>query len=197
MRENGLRNNNYDRTKRRWGQESYVTRGSRAGIARKMAFRGGAWSLRGNKTQGRPAGGERKELGHEGCRWCDDEKAQETERHLVEECRALRGYRATWEGEIDMERGQQWRQWGDEKQSAKMREMKGMNTRDRRQDKGAEVASRNFMSEIEKMLKEKKGDSLMGPTQGQFGSEDAWRRRQLDLDYADIVDMIEKDYENE
>ena len=207
VKENGLRNNDYERTKRKWGQETYITRGSRADIARKMAFRGGAWSLRGNKTESRSVGGERKDAGQEGCRWCDDEKAKETEKHLVEECSALRRHRERWEGEIDKERGKQWRRWGDEQQSAKMREMKGVNNRggasgekgvkDRRQGKGAEAASRKLMSVIEQMLKKKTGESLMGPTQGQFGTEDSWRRRQLDLDYADIVDLIEKDYENE
>ena len=204
IKEEGERNNKYGETKKRFGQEAYITKGNREGVALKMAFRGGAWALRGNKTAERRKPEKDGGKYERGCRWCEKEESEETERHLVDECTEMKGHRGDFVRQINAVRGEKWRTLGNQEQSALMREMKGLNSngwqrnptkKERERESKVEMASRRFMNAIAKDLKTKTRDNLMGRVQGQFGSETDWMRRQLDLDYADIVAMIERDEE--
>ena len=86
-----------------------------------------------------------------------------------------------------------------------MRELKGLNakgwTETRREGMSeteqAEIASRKYLAAIEMALRRKTGDELMGEVQGQFGSEEAWMRRQMDLDMDEVVSLIVKECEEE
>ena len=129
----------------------------------------------------------------------------ENEEHVVDDCTALRQERGHWEKEVTEAKGEEWKTRGNEKTSARMREMKGMNVGSWEKQKGgvmngtekAEIATRKFLAAMEGALREKTGDKLMGEVQGQFGSEDAWMRRQMDLDLDEVVSLIVRECEEE
>ena len=166
-----------------------------------MAFRGNATgsSIRERKT------GEKDKGVEKGCRWCGMNDVTEDEEHVIEECKALKQQRGDWVKEVDAVKGKQWRRGRTEAMSAMMRELKGLNAKGWTEKKGggmgetekAEMASRRYLAAIEMALRKKTGDELMGEVQGQFGSEDAWMRRQMDLDMDEVVSLIVKECEED
>ena len=118
IKEEGERNNKYGETKKRFGQEAYITKGNRAGVALKMAFRGGAWALRGNKTAERRKPEKDGGKYERGCRWCNREDSEETEGHLVDECTAMADHRRNFVRQRDALGGVKWKTMGGKEQSA-------------------------------------------------------------------------------